>query len=366
MYLCDVTIREGGQLPGREYNYNQKVDAANILDDLGLNYIQATFPATGEPDQSATQELAASIDANVVALSRAKPDDTDACLENGADIVEIFGTVSTLHLNHVVHQNRTEMVDSFQQCVDRVRDAGAVPHIILTDAFRTEHKRLLEFYRQFSEVNMILLADTVGSQHPCKVKQTLQKLSAQVDPSRIGVHFHDDLGVATANLLIAQEIGVGRGDVSVAGLGERAGNAALEEIVTSTGLTGDNNFGVDVEKTIPACQEVLNILNEDIHPRKAILGQDVLEHEAGIHTQAMLEDPATFEPFEPRRFGGSRKLLFGRQTGKRGVLHLLEQAGVTPDEEAVNHLTQQLRIHGPVNLADALELATSVAEGENV
>lgn len=365
MYLCDVTIREAGQLPGREYDYNQKVDAANVLDDLGLDYIQATFPATGEPDQSVTQELAASIDANIVALARAKPDDIDACLNAGADIVEVFGTVSSLHLDHVVHQSRAEMINAFQQCVDRVRDAGAVPHIILTDAFRTEQEHLLKVYQRFPEVDIISLADTVGAQQPNEVRQTLQDLSVEVDPSRIGVHFHDDLGMATANLLIAQEAGVGRGDVSVAALGERAGNAALEEIITSTDLASDNEFGIDVEKTIPACHDVLNILNEEIHPQKAILGQDVLEHEAGIHTQAMLEDPATFEPFDPHRFGGSRRLLFGPQTGRRGVQHLLERAGVATDEEAIEHLTHQLRTHGPVDFADALELAMSVPEGND-
>lgn len=360
MYLTDVTIREAGQLPGRAYDFEQKVDAAKTLDDLGLEYVQATFPATNETDQAVTRHLASTLQANVVTLARATTEDVDACLDAGADVIEVFGTVSELHLDHVVHQDRTEMIDAFSECVERVRDGGAVPHITLTDAFRTDRKHLLDVYERLPDVEVISLADTVGIKHPREVEQFLDDLTVDVTPSRIGVHFHDDLGVATANLLIAREFGVQRGDVSVAALGERAGNAALEEVVINAVLAGEDPFGVNIEQIIPTCHDVLTILDEDVNPRKAILGREVLEHEAGIHTQAMLEDPSTFEPFDPSRFGGHRRLLFGEQTGRSGIRLLLERVDAATDEETVDKLAEQLRIHGPIELDDALDLATTI------
>ena len=364
MYLCDVTIREGGQLPGREYTADQKIQAAKTLDDLGIEYIQATFPATGKRDRTVTEELADTLDANVVALARAVPSDIDVSVNAGADVVEIFGTVSQLHLNHVVHQGRAEMLDAFEKCIARVREADVTPQLILTDAFRTDIERLQQVYERFPNIEVVTLADTVGTKHPREVEQFFQRLTSDIDPSRIGVHFHDDLGVATANLLIAHEFGIKRGDVSVAALGERAGNSALEETIVSAVLAEKGDFGVKIEELIPACHEILETLDESVTSKKAILGYETLEHEAGIHTQAMLDKPETFEAFDPTRFGGRRRLLFGEQTGRTGARLLLERADAAVNDEAIERVIDLLSRHGPVELTDAIDLIAATNEEE--
>jgi isopropylmalate/homocitrate/citramalate synthase len=360
MYLTDVTIREAGQLPGREYSAEQKVEAATRLDDLGVQYVQATFPATGEPDRTVTRRLSETLDANVVALSRARPDDVDACLEADADVVEVFGTVSELHLEHVVRRSRAEMLDSLADAVERVVDAGATAHVTLTDAFRTDAEHLFTAYDRLSDAAVVSLADTVGGKRPRAVEDVLETVTDRVDSDRIGAHFHDDLGVATANVHAAATFDVERIDVSVGSLGERAGNPALEEVVVGAFLEEGRTFGLDLDDLIPACRAVLEALGEPIQPRKAILGETVHEHEAGIHTRAMLEEPSTFEPFDPGRFGGRRRLLFGSQTGASGARHLLERVDAPTDEETIARLLERLDARGPVELDDALEIAAEV------
>lgn len=362
MYLTDVTIREAGQLPGREYTVEQKLEAARRLDDLGLTHIQATFPAAGPVDRTVTERLSGTVDAAVVALARAREPDVRACLDAGADVVEVFGTVSDLHLEHAVGSSRAAMLEDLESAVERVLEAGAVPHVTLTDAFRTDTEHLIAAADRLADAAVITLADTVGSKRPRAVERFLGTVTEEVDPGRLGVHFHDDLGVATANVHVAAEFGVQRADVSVGSLGERAGNPALEEVVVGAVLEEDRTFGLAVEDLIPACRGVLDALGESVEDRKAILGEAVLEHEAGIHTRAMLEEPSTFEPFDPARFGGRRRLLFGAQTGVSGAERLLERAGAPTDEATVERLREALADRGPVELETAVELAAEMGD----
>ncbi|MDR9380787.1 MAG: LeuA family protein [Natronomonas sp.] len=362
MYLTDVTIREAGQLPGREYTVEQKLEAATRLDELGVTHIQATFPATGPVDRTVTERLSGTIDAEVVALARARDPDIRACLDAGADIVEVFGTVSDLHLEHVVNRSRAVMLESIESAVEQVIEAGAVPHVTLTDAFRTDVEHLVTAADRLDDAAVITLADTVGAKLPRAVERFLESITDHIDPERLGVHFHDDLGVATANVHVAAEFDVQRIDVSVGSLGERAGNPALEEVVVSSVLEDQNAFGMAVDDLIPACRGVLESLGESVHQQKAILGGAVLEHEAGIHTRAMLEEPSTFEPFDPALFGGRRRLLFGAQTGTSGARWLLERADSPTDEATVGRLRDALAGRGPVELETALDIAAEVGE----
>ena len=359
MILNDVTLREGDQMPGRDYSVDQKVDAGRRLDDLGVDCLQAGFPVTGETDREAIRRLAADCDARVVALSRALTEDVDAAIDAAADVVEVFAPVSELQLEHTLEKPYEDVLDQVRDAVDRATDRGVTAHLTLVDAFRTDPERLRETAREFTDVEYVTLADTVGARTPVSVRQLLEDLSADVDRSRLGVHFHDDLGVATANALAAYEAGVGKADVSVASLGERAGNPALEEVVVCGAVEHGASFGVDESRLVPACEDVLEILGEtDVAgPRKAILGSEVTEHESGIHTAAMLHEPSVFEPYDPEAFGGERTLLFGAGTGASGAATLLSRAGLEPTDERVEEFLSLLADAGPVTESEAISLA---------
>ena len=357
MKLTDVTLREGDQMPGRAYTAEEKLECARALDDLGVPFVQPAFPATGEKDRSVVAQLAGELDADVVALARALESDVDAAVDAGADVVETFVPVSDRHLEHLLGTSREEMLTMLADAVDYVLDRGATPHVTLADAFRTDHEDLLAVFETVPNVPFVTLADSVGVRTPASVQSFLEALADDVDYSRLGVHFHDDLGCGTANALTAYHVGVGKADVSVGSLGERAGNSSLEEVVVACTVDHGDDLGIDTADLVPTCRGILEALGEEYDDRKAVLGEAVSEHESGIHTAAMLSDPATLEPFDPARFGGERRLVFGRATGRDGARKLLKRAGVEPTDERVSSFTATLADRGPLDLDEALALA---------
>lgn len=361
MILTDVTIREGGQMPGRVYDVERRVEAGLALDRLGVAYVQPGFAVAGEHDARAIAELATRCEADVVSIARALDGDVEAALAADADVVEVFGPLSSRQLEHTVGQRREEMLSNMRAAVDLAREGGAAVHLTLVDAFRTDREHVVDAFERFEDVEYVGLADTVGARTPLSVRSFLEDIEDDgVDLERAGVHFHDDLGVATANALAAADVGVGKADVSVASLGERAGNAALEEVVVAGALEFDDAFGVAPRELVPACRDVLGALGEEVSPRKAVLGTEVTTHESAIHVAAMLSDPGVMEPFDPARFGGSRTLLFGEATGRTGARRLLERVGRDPTDELVEALIRGLADRGPLEESGALELAEEI------
>ncbi|MDG5820221.1 LeuA family protein [Natronococcus sp. A-GB7] len=357
MELLDVTLREGDQMPGRSYDADQKIDAGLTLDELGISYLQVGFPATGEKDQEVIRTLASETTADVVGIARAVERDVELALEADADVVEVFGPLSELQLEHAIGASRDEMLERFERVLGLINDHGATAHVTLVDAFRTEPQRVIDAASRFADAEIVTLADTVGAATPTSVTEYLDTVGQRIDPARLGVHLHDDLGVATANVFAAYEAGVGKADVSVASLGERAGNPALEEVVAIGNLEYEAPFDVRADDLLPSCQSVLSTLEEDVHSRKALLGDEVMEHESGIHTAVMLEEPAVFEPFDPARFGGERRLLFGAGTGTGGAKGILERAGVAPTDERIDTLLAAFEERGPLETQQAVSVA---------
>ncbi|OLZ39236.1 citramalate synthase [Natrinema saccharevitans] len=358
MQLTDVTLREGDQMPGREYTAEQKIDCVRALDHLGVPFIQPAFPATGEKDRTVVSELSGTTDATIVALARALERDIDAAVDAGADVVETFVSVSDRHLEHLLDASREEMLTMLTEAVDYIDERGATPHVTLADAFRTDHDDLVDVFEAVPKVPFVTLADSVGARTPATVRSSLDRLGDDVDFSRVGVHFHDDMGCGTANALAAYHAGVAKADVSVASLGERAGNSSLEEVVVACAVDLGDDLGIETDELVPACRDVLDTLDEEYGDRKAILGGEISEHESGIHTAAMLSDPATLEPFDPAAFGGERRLVFGKPTGNDGARKLLERAGLEPDDETVSSFRATLAERGPLELDEALSLAS--------
>lgn len=358
MRLCDVTLREAVQLSDRGYTVDQRVAAGEALDRLDLSFVQAGFPAVDETEREVTATLTNRLDAEVVAIARGVESDVTAALETGADVVELFVPVSDKQLEHVVGTSREAMYETAGERITQIREGGAQPHLTLMDGFRTDERAVASAFERFD--CPIVVADTVGARTPSYVAGYLRTLAdLGVDLSRAGVHFHDDLGCATANALVAAQTGIDRIDVSVASLGERAGNPATEEVVTAIVQEGGDPE-VQTEQLIPTAESVLDALGESVDARKPVLGREVTTHESGIHTDAMLTDPSTFEPFDPATFGGQRRLVFGAGTGRGAARKLLSRVGGEATDERVETLLDRLAAEGPVELEGALSLAEGV------
>jgi isopropylmalate/homocitrate/citramalate synthase len=358
MRLNDVTLREGDQMPGSDYSVEEKVEAGRALDELGSPFMQTGFPITGERDREATRRLTEEVDAETIGLARAIPDDVDAVRDAEADIVEVILPLSDRHLEHSLGKSREEAFTMAEKALTHAEDHGMTVHISLIDAFRTDITYLTDFFERFRGPEYVNLADTVGVRTPKSVRETLAALEASVDFSRVGVHFHDDLGVGVANTLVAYEAGVAKADVSVASLGERAGNTAIEEVVVAGVTEHDEDFGVEADTLIPVCERVLDALGESVEPQKPVLGEAVTTHESGLHTAAMLHDPSVFEPFSPARFGGERRLLFGSATGRASARSLLQCADIEPTDDRIDELLSALDEEGPLELPEAVALAS--------
>jgi len=355
--LRDVTIREGAQMPGREYGVESRVAAARALDRLGFDAVQVGFPVVGETDREAIRRVAGDLNAAVVGIARARTGDVEAALDAEADVIEVFVPTSERQLENVLGKSRQEAMEMAGVALDRAREGGAGVHLTLVDGFRTDSDHLADAFDRFPSVPTITVADTVGARIPDRVRTVVADLLDHgVDGDRLGVHFHDDVGVAVANTLAAVGAGATTADVSVASLGERAGNAALERVVVGDRIDGAGGFDLDETELVPVCEAVLDALGESVDPRTPVLGEDVTTHESGIHTAAMLRDPATFEPFDPAEFGGERRLVFGPGSGRGSARILLERAGVEPTGERVARLLDLLAERGPMDAAAASAL----------
>lgn len=358
MKLLDLTLREGEQRPGVEYTADQKVGAARVLDELGVDYLQLGFPVASEKTREVVDRL--DTDAKTTGIARAIPGDVEAALDAGVDVVDLFAPTSNAQLEAVLGAPREEMVASVQEAAALARAGGAEVHLTAMDGFRTETSHLDDLFGAV-DAEWYTIADTVGSRTPAGVTSFLESL--ETDLEKVGVHFHDDLGVGTANALAAGRAGAGKVDVSVGGIGERAGNTAFEELVAATAV-GEEPFSLDVDESalLPVAQRVLETLGESVEVDKPLLGAEVFSHESGLHTAAMLEQPSTFEPFDPGQFGGKRRLLFGAKSGAGAAHGLLTRAEKEPTEANVEALLDALGdLDDEIGVEEAVELAGQVA-----
>ena len=356
MELLDATLREGEQRSGHRYSVAEKVAAARELDALGVSFVEVGFPVADDRTRRICDRL--DVETKTVGIARAIDRDVDAAAAAGVDVIGLFAPTSDRQRERLLGATREELRETIADALDRARETGREVHFTAMDGFRTDPDFLRSLIDEV-DVPYFTIADTVGARTPRDVREFLAALDA--DLSTVGVHFHDDLGVATANALAAADAGAGKADVSVAGVGERAGNTALEEFVTAASVGGESiDLSVDANQVIPRAEAVVAALGESVAPQKPILGAGVFEHESGLHTAAMLDDPATFEPFDPAAFGGERRLLFGRSTGRGAARRLLSRVGREPTDGAVDALLAALDAAEDRTLDEALSLAERV------
>ena len=221
MELLDVTLREGEQRAGRSYTVDEKVTVAETLSALGVSYVQLGFPVADDGTGAACDRL--SIDAKTTGIARVLERDVDAAAASGVDVIELFAPTSDRQREQLLEVGRGELRDRIGDAVSHAAETGCELHFTAMDGFRSDPDFLSTLYADLADaVSYVSIADTVGARTPAGVSDFLADLSAGVNRSRLGVHFHDDLGVATANALAAARHGVGKVDVSVAGVGERA------------------------------------------------------------------------------------------------------------------------------------------------
>ncbi|MCL4305808.1 2-isopropylmalate synthase [bacterium] len=358
VHFYDTTLRDGEQTPFVVFSVEQKLKIARALADLGIDVIEAGFPAAAESEQEAIRRIAAELPQTVIAgLARCRKSDveiTAKVLEKShKPRISIVLPVSNRHLTASLKITREQALASISETVEYATKFLTDIEFIATDATRTAEQDLLACLRAAANAGAttLVVADTVGCALPEGLRGLFQRLRREFPASvRLGIHCHNDFGLGTANSVAALEGGADQVEGTVNGLGERAGNTALEEVAMilkyhrdKLGLATNINSS-QIMETSRLVREVSGVI---VQPNKALVGQNAFLHAAGMHQQAMLADPLTFEPFNPEEVGGSAaledRIIFGKFLGKNGLKRLLAMDGIELAEDQLDALVAKIR-----------------------
>ncbi|MDE9451299.1 2-isopropylmalate synthase [Aliiroseovarius sp. Z3] len=338
--IFDTTLRDGEQSPGATMTHDEKLEIAEMLDDMGVDIIEAGFPIASEGDFAAVSEIAKRSKNSVICgLSRANFKDIDRCAEAvrhaAKPRIHTFIGTSPLHRD-IPNLTKDAMADLIHETVTHARNLTDDVQWSAMDATRTEHDylcRVIEIAIK-AGASTINIPDTVGYTAPRESADLIRMLIEKVpgaDEVTFATHCHNDLGMATANSLAAVEAGARQIECTINGLGERAGNTALEEVVMALKVRHDImpwNTGVDTKKIMNISRRVAQVSGFAVQYNKAIVGKNAFAHESGIHQDGMLKNAETFEIMRPEDVGLSEtSLVLGKHSGRAALRDRLNQLG---------------------------------------
>jgi 2-isopropylmalate synthase len=355
IHIWDETLRDGEQTPGVSLNVKEKIELAKMLDEVGVDIIVVGYPAVSRHEVEVVKTMAREkfSNASIGAPARALKKDIDACIECDVDEVPIFLATSDLRIKYDYRfkGGREEVIRRAVESVEYVREHGMKADFVAEDASRSDLDFVATVFKKVAEAgaDRLVVADTVGFMRPGTMKiymrRLLDKLQEESVRAQVSVHCHNDLGLATANTLAAIEEGADFPHVCVNGYGERAGNAALEEVVLALEILYNRRTGLKVEKLFELSLLAEKIFCIPIPVHKAISGGNAFTHESGIHLKAMLFHPMAYEPVDPRIVGRVRQISFGKLSGSAGVKAVLQRElkGVELSDEQVSKVLQAIK-----------------------
>ena len=356
--IFDTTLRDGEQSPGASMNLTEKMEIAQALVGLGVDVIEAGFPIASPGDFQSVRDIAGAVDgATVCGLARCNDADIDRAWEALKSArrprIHVFLATSSIHREFKLRMNEDEVV---ARAVAGVRRARAVcPDIEFSpeDAARTEIDFLCRVVEAViaAGATTVNIPDTVGYATPTQMHHVIKSLRDRVpniDKAVISVHCHDDLGLAVANSLAAVEAGAGQVECTINGIGERAGNCSLEEVVMAL-RTRHDYFGVDTrivtQKLVPTSRLVANITGIQVPRNKAIVGRNAFAHEAGIHQDGMLKERRTYEIMRPEDVGLERTdLVLGKHSGRAALADRAKALGYQLTPEQLQTVFEQFKV----------------------
>jgi len=344
--IFDTTLRDGEQSPGFSMNTAEKIRMARQLSALGVDIIEAGFPIASRGDLEAVRTVSQEVrNVPIAALARAKKQDIDAAIEAlepaAAPRLHIFLATSDLHLKVKLNLTREQALEAIGSMVRYGRQHVGEVEFSAEDAGRTDIDYLCQVCRVAVDAGatVLNLPDTVGYAVPEEYGAMFRRVREYLgDPQGItlSAHCHDDLGLAVANSLAAVRAGVRQIECTINGIGERAGNASLEEVVVALAVRKENfgvTTGIKLDQLFPASRMLTEITGAQVAPNKAVVGANAFAHEAGIHQDGIIKNPLTYEIISPETVGvPSRSLVLGKHSGRNALKITLRDLGYDPND----------------------------------
>ena len=362
--IFDTTLRDGEQSPGATMTTEEKLQVADRLVRLNVDIIEAGFPAASPGDLAAVKEIARQTRGKGVAiagLARAAVSDIDACWESVSEaenpVIHVFLATSDIHLKHKLNLSHEEALQRVASTVSYARNLCPTIEFSAEDATRSDWDYLCRVFETAIKcgATTVNIPDTVGYTMPHEYEALfhyLRERVAGIEDVVMSAHCHNDLGMATANTLAAIRAGARQVEVTINGLGERAGNTAMEEVVmalrTRPDFYGNATTRINNQEFLAASQLVSRLTGIPVQPNKAVVGANAFAHEAGIHQDGMLKNRLTYEIMTPQSVGwGDTRLVLGKHSGRHGLDARLRQLGHRLDAEQLKAAYKRF-----INLAD--------------
>ena len=365
--IFDTTLRDGEQSPGCGMNIEDKIKIAKLLDDMGVDVIEAGFAASNERDYKAILEISKCVkNATVASLARCTKNDIDSAYSSIKNAnnkrIHVFIATSDIHMKYKLKKSREEVISTVKECVSYAKQKVSDIEFSLEDATRTDKDFACKVIDTAIEngATIINIPDTVGYVTPFEFVEFIDYLKkhSKLDTVDISVHCHNDIGLATANSLSSILAGVTQIECTVNGIGERAGNTALEEVVAAIKSRKDifnATTNIDTTKIKNISNEVINATHSFVQNNKAIVGKNAFKHEAGIHQAGVINNSKTYEIMNPKDYGiYEDNIVLGIHSGKNAIMHKIIKLDKNPNNYDIKGVVNDVKFffENNINLTD--------------
>ena len=343
--ILDTTLRDGEQTPTVALTPSEKLEIARKLDEFGVDIIEAGSAVVSAGEHEGLKLVAKEgLDAEISTYVRCLQVDIDAALGADVDGIHLVVSTSKLHIHEKLKKTEAEVIDMARNMTQYAKDHGLVVELSAEDGSRTELDYLKQVYKAGVEVgaDRLCVCDTVGLMTPDHVYPWFRDLTGEFKIP-VAIHCHDDLGLSTINTITALKAGASEFHATVNGLGERAGNTSIEEIITALNVLYNKELDVKIGMLAELSELVENLTGVGVPPNKAVVGKNAFTHEAGIHVHGLLANVKTYEPYSPELVGKKRKFVVGKHAGLTSMDATLDSLGIEATKDQKKEILTRVK-----------------------